>query len=393
LFGTLNEFPQMKRCIYCDIEKEDKEFSQEHIIPRAIGGVLLPQNPFSTNDVCVRCNTISGFFIDAPFTKSWIINNYRASNATKFATITPKTILPLVYMGVMKDVRYNDKICENYLGPNGDVIYHFHKSYDEEFDILNIVGLPPHLKNKSLDDGFVFIFIRSDNPVWLPTVINSFISHFKKSIQYLGNGATPNIQGSNFQDIPTELKDLHKELLSLNGKMLEMTVSMDVDLGNRFLAKLALGLGCIFLNETYKTSHDASLLRNFMWAKKKEDRDKIPIHGSGFFNSDRLKEVDTYLKWEGGHIINLMVIGDSLVLYANFYGQNGNLIQISSNKSAWEGKINESMLYIIMPEMQRFVGPIHMAELIAHRESEYKCNEILKLEIEIAKIPSNPPLG
>jgi hypothetical protein len=391
--ATLNDIPQMKRCIYCDREKHDKEFSQEHILPRSIGGVLMPKNPFSTNEVCERCNNISGFFIDAPFTKSWIINNYRSSNSKKFATITPQTILPLSYMGIMKDVKYDDKLCENYLGPNGDVIYHFHKPYDEEFDTLNIVGLPPHLKNKSLDEGFVFIFIRSNNPVWLPTVLNSFISHFKKSIQYLGNGPTPNIPGTNFQDIPTELVNLHKELLSLQGKEHKVTVTMDIGLGDRFLAKLALGLGCIFLNETFKTSEDASLLRNFMWTKKKEERDKIPIQGSGFFNSEKMKEVDEFLKWEGGHTINLMKIEDSLILYANFYGQSGNVIKITNNKSHWKGKINESMLFIVMPEMQRFVGPINMAELLAHRGSDYKNSEILKLENEIANIPPNPPLG
>ena len=141
----------MKRCIYCDREKDEKEFSQEHILPRAIGGVLLPQNPFTTNEVCERCNSISGFFIDAPFTKSWFLNNYRSSNVTKFATITPHTILPLVYFGVMEDLKYEDRICECYLGPNGDRIFHFHNPYDEEFDTLNIIGVPPHLKNKGLD--------------------------------------------------------------------------------------------------------------------------------------------------------------------------------------------------------------------------------------------------
>ena len=382
----------MKRCIYCDEEKDEKDFSREHILPKAIGGALLPQNPFITDEVCERCNNISGLFIDAPFTKSWLFTNYRSSNATKFASITPQTTLPLFYFGVMKDLKYEDKICECYLGPNGDRIYHFHRPYDED-DTLNIVGgAPPHFKNKSLDEGFVFIFIRSDNPVWLPVVINSFTSHFKKSTLYLGNGPAPKVPDSNFQNIPEKLKELHNKMKSLNGATHEVTTIMDVDLGNRFLAKLALGLGCHFLNESYKTSEDASLLRKFMWAKKKEDRDKILIHDSGFLNSET-KTFDEFLKWDGGHIINLMVSDNRLVLYTNFYGQQGSLIQVTSNKSHWEGKINGSMLFIIMPVMQRYVGPIHMVELLAHRISDNKNSEILKLENEIANIPPTPPLG
>ena len=99
------------------------------------------------------------------------------------------------------------------------------------------------------------------------------------------------------------------------------------------------------------------------------------------------------MKWEGGHIIHLMTNHNTLALHTNFYGQQGSLIQVTSNKSHWEGKINESMLFIIMPEMQRYVGPIHMAELLAHRNSDYKNSEILKLENEIANIPPTPPLG
>ncbi len=189
------------------------------------------------------------------------------------------------------------------------------------------------------------------------------------------------------------MKELHEKLLKLNGKTHEMSVTMDVDLGSRFLAKLALGLGCLFLNENYKRSADASLLRQFMWSRKKEERDKIPIHGSGFFSAERMKEVISHLNWDGGHIINLMAIGDSLALYTNFYGQNGSLMQISNDPSHWKGKINESMLFIILPEMQKYVGPISMIEFIGHKYSDYKNSDMLQLESDIANIPPNPPLG
>ncbi|ANE51085.1 HNH endonuclease [Flavisolibacter tropicus] len=381
----------MRICIYCNREKEEGEFSQEHILPRAIGGVLQPINPFSTDLVCERCNNIAGFFIDAPFTKSWFINNYRASNATKYTRLTPDTILPLIYMGVIKELAFEGKICENYLGPTGDLIYHFHAPYSNDLDTPVMVGVPPHIRKANVDYGFAFIFLRSNNPAWLPTVIYSFASAFKKSPLYLGNGPTPDIDGIGFKDIPDELIDLHARLWEMQGKQHAMTFTIDVDLGNRFLAKLALGLGCIFLHDSFKTSEDASLLRKFMWTKDREERDKIPIHGSGFIGGDGFENIDSFLKWEGGHVINLLIADNKLLLYSNFYGARGSLIQVTQNKTHWQGKIDESKMFIIMPEMQRCIGPIHMAHLLAHRTSDYRNEDIASLEAEIASLPSLPP--
>lgn len=381
----------MIRCIYCNKEKDEKEFSQEHVLPKAIGGVLQPVNPFSTNLVCARCNSISGFFIDAPFSKSWFINNYRASNAAKLTKITPTTILPLVYMGTMKDFNFKTQICENYLGPTGDTIYHFHDPYPIELDSPTMIGVPPHIRKKKIDNGFAFIFIRSNNPQWLPTIFYSFVDTFKDSVLYFGNGPTPNVEGANFKDIPDELKELHDKLWDLQDKAHEITFSMDIDTGNRFLAKLALGLGCIFLHDSFKTSEDAAILRKYLWTKEKEERDKIPIHGSSFIGGGEMKNVNQFLKWEGGHVINLISLRETLALYTNFYGANGSVIQISQNKEHWKGIVNESMMFIVIPEMQRFVGPIHMAELLGHRNSDYKNEELLKLEEEMASIPPLPP--
>jgi len=382
----------MIRCIYCDKEKDETEFSQEHVLPRSIGGVLQPVNPFSTNLVCARCNSISGFFIDAPFAKNWIINNYRASNAAKLSKITPSTILPLVYMGIVKDLKYQDAICENYLGPTGDTIYHFHEPYPVELDAPTMIGVPPHIKNKKIDNGFAFIFVQSNNPQWLPTIIYSFVDTFKKSILYFGNGPTPkNVKNANFKDIPNELKDIHNKLLDLQDKTHEITFSMGMDTGNRFLAKLALGLGSIFLHDSFKTSEDANILRKYLWTREKEERDKIPIHGSGFLGNEELKNIDQFLKWDGGHVINLMSLKDNLVLYTNFYGINGSVIQISKNKEHWKGLIDESKMFIVVPELQKYVGPINLSELIAHKTTDYKNEEILRLEEEMTNIPPLPP--
>jgi hypothetical protein len=382
----------MRICIYCNKEKQDSDFSQEHVLPRALGGAIQPINPFSTTLVCARCNTISGFFIDAPFAKSWFINNYRADNAKRFIKLLPSTILPLVYFGIIDELKFEDKICEFYLGPTGDRIYHFHVPYPEEIDSPTMIGVPPHIRTKEIDYGFTFLFLRSNNPEWIPAVFNSVVDNFKKSKLYFGNGPTPKIKGVNFLDIPEDLKVLHQCMRSMNGKEHKNSFKVDIDIGNRFMAKLALGLGCLFLKDEFKASPDAALLRKYVWTKNFKERREFPIHGTGLLKGEeRMTNVNELLKWEGAHILYLMQIGESLALYANFYGRNGAVIQITENRNHWRGLIDREIIYIVIPERQKCVGPITLEDYIGHKYSEFKNEQLTELENELATIEPLPP--
>lgn len=58
-------------CPYCGREKSDVERSQKHVLPKALGGNIAPQNPFSLV-VCRRCNSACGRHIDGPFIRCWL---------------------------------------------------------------------------------------------------------------------------------------------------------------------------------------------------------------------------------------------------------------------------------------------------------------------------------
>lgn len=381
----------MPICLYCNREKEEKEFSQEHVLPRGIGGALTPVNPFSVNDVCIRCNTLSGFFIDAPFIKSWFINNHRASNAKKHIKLSINTILPLVYFGEIEELKFEDQICEFWLGPTGDCIYHFHQPYPTNKDTSPLVGIPPTAKRGEIDNGFVFLFVRSNNSEWHPAIFNSVLSNFKKSEFYLGNGPTP--KGGAFSDIPESLLNLHNELKNMQGQSHKNRVLIGIDTGERFLAKLALGIGSILLNDSFRQSKSADLLRKFMWTKDIDERRKIPIHGTSFIvNNEGMKNINEFLKWNGGHVIMAMNIKGSLVLYTNLYEENSAVIQISDEPEHWTGRINEGVCYIIVPGLQKSVGPISLTELIAHKhEPTYTNDELQELETLMSKFDQLPP--
>ncbi|OAB38318.1 HNH endonuclease [Paenibacillus glacialis] len=170
----------MAICVYCNKEKDTDEMTQEHVIPKAIGGNLFPTNPFSLDRVCKRCNNLCGAYIDGPFIKNWLTSNVKSSEIAKYADISRHPILPLSYFGILDDIKFGDKICEMWLGPTGDTIYHFHEPYPEIDDISPMVGIPTYAKQKDVDPGFSFLFVRSNNPAWHKTIIFSFVEQFKK---------------------------------------------------------------------------------------------------------------------------------------------------------------------------------------------------------------------
>lgn len=380
----------MPICVYCGHDIDECDLSQEHIIPKAIGGNLMPANPFVINNVCKRCNNLCGAYIDGPFIKNWLVYNARVENINKYTTI-PKSggILPLRYMGVLNDIRYEEKKCELWLGPTGDTIYHFHKAYPSEPNTSPMVGVPTFLKNVDIDHGFAFLFIRSNNPAWHYTILKSFAFQFNKSVLYLGNGSTP--MGGKFSDIPFELQELHSVLKSRGGSEHKGSIEMRVSYGDRFLAKLALGIGALTLDQSFVTSKSADLLRKFMWSKDAMMRAEHRIMGTGFVNNidDRLKKT---INLPGGHIILLLEAGGLLNLYTSFYGTQNALIVVSTESEHWREIINGGLVFFVAPSLQSCIGPIDIGSFIAHKvEPGFKNQQLSDLEKALSTIKEHPP--
>ncbi len=376
------------KCLYCNTEKSPDDFCQEHVIPRKLGGNFTPINPFSINNVCKRCNTIAGMFIDEPFIKSYFNYSSMAQHSWKYINLKSNPILPCFYIGISPELLWGNKLCELWLGPTGDTIYHFHEPYPEEPNTTPVVGVPAYTKKYITDAGFVFIFVRATNPEWHPCIINSVINQFNGSILYLGNGPKPELV--EFQDIPETLKDLHLRLKSLSGERHHAQIPLSLHYGDRFLAKIALGIGAVLLKSEYQDSNSANLLRNFMWCKDINERKKIPVSGVDFL-AGQFNGISELLSWNDGHVLMIMPIKNELVLFSSFYGKQTALMQISHESDHWDGIINDSMIYLLVPAIQKVVGPKLLVTYLAHRHNNFKDKEILELESAIEPQNKLPP--
>jgi len=169
----------MKICIYCFRQKEDSQFSLEHIMPAGIIGASQPHHVISSPDVCKTCNNNSGMFIDGPFLKSKRLNELVTSLSRYYQ---PTDLdLPFTYMGDLTNWQWENNICECWIGPTGDRAYHFHSPFQLEEFMPSMIGIPPTQWKRKFDTGFVILVITTNNPIWLKCAVYSFI-HFLQAL-------------------------------------------------------------------------------------------------------------------------------------------------------------------------------------------------------------------
>ena len=382
---------RMKSCLYCTKEKEDEEFSEEHILPQAIGGNLTPTNPFKSGDICQSCNNLCGLFVDAPFIKNWFTQADRTHDAFRYVKFDQDSVFPLRYMGPAPELQHESKMCEFWIGPTGDSIYHFHEPYAEVTDMPILVGPAPNIKSE-IDPGFVFIYIVASNPDWWVPIIRSLVAQFPSAQFFLGNGPCPEPESSPFSQIPSQLNELHQKLNSIREDEHGISFALTIGYETRFLAKLALGFGHLFLDGSFSTSSDAQLLRDMMWERDSDARESIPVRGAGIL-SGQLKGLEQTLSWETGHIIGLLPSGNDLCLYTRFYNRQTSLIKITGDRNQWKDSIPENgMIFCVTPGLRKCVGPIPLIEFVGHKQGLNPIEDLVQLEHEALAVSPLPPV-
>lgn len=379
-----------KICIYCGKEFDEKDMTREHVIPQVIGGNIEEQNPFIAYNVCKRCNNVAGTRIDGVFAKQFLVNAYINIIKTRYTDINVNPFIPLSYLGKLKDIKFEDKICEMWVEYDGSSIFHFHKPYEEGKNIT-VVGRPKYIKSDDIDKGFLFVYIQSNNPIWQTTVVNSIRKTFKDSIIYLGNGSSEICEA--FSKIPLELENLHDFITKKlqNKEQFELELCIDLHINDRFTCKIALGMSSIFLKDEFALTDEAVQLRNGMWAKEHEAFDNIEIHGQGLIYENR--EVDQYLIMDNCHVITLIELKEGIFLKLSLWGKMSSTILLTRDKKMLKQQVPDGygLVYVIAPGLQKCVGPISLSKYIAHILEINKDKRLVDLKKQIEEIPELPP--
>lgn len=298
-----------------------------------------------------------------------------AETALHYIDLNNPKPLPLRYMGVHQGLVSDPSLtCELWLGPYGGLVYHRRIKADSRYD--TIAGGNP-IDNKKFG-GEVYLFAQHSDEYWNLVLLKSVMNSFKFSKRISGNIDLPN--DDNYFSKPSSNEyEFLSNLKSAQGKVHEGTFSIQIGFEQRFLCKLALGLGVNRLGERYLESADATELRNALWAKTLDERYSYGVEFSDFFQN-REPEEAKFLAWPGVHIIMLYPVHGRLVAIIYLYGKTRMMVTISKDESLWSTSIDRAEVYVLCPSLDRFFGPIRLEDLLAHRLGHRQINDLVEIE-------------
>jgi hypothetical protein len=381
-----------RQCVYCWNRDPRDEWTVEHVIPEAIGGDLVDGDPFELSDVCCYCNSRCGQWVDGPYIRSFLTNAQRAQVAWRHADLTIMPVVPLVFLGISSAASIPDgQVCEAWLGPGGDQIFHLHQPYPREPQNPPMIGRPVHLPIEKFDSCITFVFVAATAP-WWPTVLRTVAKHFEGSELYLGNGAAP---GSPYMPLPEHRQELFEEMKRYAWQP-NKSVSFEFSpyYADRFEHKVALGVGALLLDPSFLTSSDARRLRGIMFCIEDEKRHELITEGIGLLEGSQ--ELEGILRWPDAHIILVRPTPDdsALTLTLQPYGAKAAIRVISRTISHWHGRIPASgLVYVVLPGLRRHAGPISFTDYVAWNcnRDRFPNREFDQLKTYVDSLPPPPP--
>jgi len=378
-----------RKCTYCFRIKSISEFSYEHIWPDALGGDYLPKQ-WKTRNVCQRCNNLAGQFVDGEFIKSWFVSNERAIGAVDFLDLSKPELakLPLQYLGQMthEDLLDNE-VAEYWVGPCGANIVHIRPKYEPLWNTY--AGGKPSKKSK--DWGSAFLALTTSQHIWILVTVNSFHNHFRRADRVVLNMAAPQGFSPPFDSIDQENIDQARRVkiarsvgeAAEKNEKLELHFAVASDLGSRFLAKLALGLGRELLGDQFLETDYANILKLALWERSAAERRKLPVRGAGYLSEGILIKTAKFLSWTNAWTLTVIDISGSLCLIVATPSGKTMSILISSDAELLKRlnrRFADGEVYITVPvQSYALQSPITLPSMIAHVTDVARVPELSEL--------------
>lgn len=378
----------MKTCLYCNEQKNDNEFSDEHVWPNALGGDFLPKDIWRTDEVCQRCNNMCGLFVDGEFIRSWFGQAERSSGSLEYlAGKKEATAIPLNYLGPIKSVPIPEGLVADYwAGPCGANIVHIRPDDGNENWTTYSGGNPIVKKNKA---GRAYLALTSSDEFWIRVSLESFRQHFDRAERFIVNASIPSDWGIK---VPDRQNGIQAEDLKIvdavtaagkRGEKLHLQPAVSVDIGKRTLAKLGLAVGYKLLGESFLDTEFAKNLRLAMREGDFQKRRNIPLRGSGFIKGTGGGDMETILNWPGGWVLMVLPSGNKLSL--SLISPSGRSMTILVCDDAallanLESKYSDGVIWITLPAAKRAVGPINLPAYLAHKTKNLSVAVLTEIE-------------
>lgn len=387
--------------MYCGLNKPVEEFSLEHIWPDALGGDFL-EDFWKSDEICQKCNSISGVFVDGAFIKSWMGAGERAHGAREYLSLTnpSKGAYPLHYMGPLPDFETRPgEVVEFWMGPCGEQILHF-RSEDNEALWASYAGGDPRKGSKKTRWGRAYILLRSSEEFWTLVALSSFKHHFKGA-RYIANANFPKewtafetpdpsdpVQSDDLKVINAFIEKVHKR------EDIRAALTVPYDLGNRFLAKVALAAGYKMLGKGFVETEYAKQLRYAFREADAKKRRSSKVRGTGYLEPSPMDPMSDLLAWPGAWVLLIIVIGGALSL--NVVTPLGKMMTVLISDDAGliadlDKGVSDRLVWLTIPALGEALGPLPLPEYLAHQTKSISVPALAALEakrIDPASLPS-----
>jgi HNH endonuclease len=366
---------KMRHCIYCDIDKSEDEFSDEHIWPDALGGDFLPKDVWRSDDVCRSCNSMSGLFVDGSFIRSFIGQSELSSGSLEYlAGKKAVTAISLDYLGPIGDVPTpSGCIAEYWAGPCGANIIHIRPDDGDEQWVSYAGGSPKAKKSKA---GRAYMALASDVEFWIFVALESFRQHFDRAERFVVNADVPNhwpfkvpdrldlIQAEDMKTVDAVLDK------GRTGGSLRVQPTFSLTAGHRMLAKVALGVGYKLFGGAYLETPYAKTLRRGMREANADKRKQLLVPGFGIMSGHSLGGTEQILRWPGGWVLLLKVLENKLALTVISPAGRTMGVMVSDDQNLiaqLDQKYVDGLLWITVLVAKQAVGPIALPEYLGHQ--------------------------
>jgi len=267
------------------------------------------------------------------------------------------------------------------------LVFHIRKNADSRYD--SIVGGNPIENRKT--PGTLYIFAQNRNDYWCEVLLRSCAQSFKNAKRISGNIALPPVpEGATpFFDNPSEEENNRLELLrklSVDGVQAKITIMDGFE--QRFLAKLALGLGISIFGEPFEQSEYSKALRNALWEKDVKKRQEYGVQFHSYFAPiEKLQPIFCLI---GAHTILLYPQDDQLLLVLFPYGMRMLVILMSPDSQIWKNWIGEGRIYIVAPQISLSTEALPLVEYLTYRTGNCKhdvLDAIMTRRFDPSKLP------
>jgi hypothetical protein len=382
---------ELRRCIACERNKAESDFSLEHILPQAMGGGALCSDLFKTRAVCRTCNSTMGIFVDAPMFRNWIAKVSAAASADFVDLDSATSWVPFIYAGSSEFLRVApDEILEIWAGHAGiGNVFHVHKKDDSRFD--SYAGGSPIARRS--DPGRAYLYLAPSEARLERLAIRSFVRQFRDARRYALNFDTR--QDSSvvpFMHVPDERGLRESAMLNSTIKRgSEWRIEMTLELGfeQRFLAKVGRFLGFNLFGEKYLCTQRAKDLKEVLWEQRSERRFELM---RARYSRDELVEYGRTVGVAGAYSVLLMPINGFFTAILTLPGGKTMAVEISHTPELWSGEEFQAYLagviYVIAPPVDVFLGPLSLPDFLAHRSGKDEIARLAALEKRRKKWPA-----